>query len=118
MYIILDTQCNGAAAAAADVYVGSPIVTHINLANSSRFRIIKSWDHVWNPMAGVTTAYINTTKYINFYKKCNIPLQFSAATGAITEIRTNNLFLLAGASAAAIDDLVSINGNCRLRFTG
>jgi len=29
-----------------------------------------------------------------FYKKCNIPIEFSGATGAITEIRSNNVGLL------------------------
>lgn len=116
--LIQDTQCNGAAAALTDIYTSNPLVTGVNLANSSRFKILKKWVHNWNPLAGVTTAYCNVTNYVDYYKKCNIPLEFSGTTGVITELKSNNLFLLVGASAAAIDNLVSVNGICRVRFRG
>lgn len=125
VYLIQDTQCNGAAAAAGDVFVNAanpPVASTnftsgmLNLTNSGRFRILKHWVHNWNSQAGVTTAYNNVEKQIEFFKKCKIPLQFSSTTGALTEIKSNNLFLMAGNSGA--DDLVSWNGTCRLRFRG
>jgi len=55
-------------------------------------------------------------EYIEWYSKCQIPLEFSSTTGAITEIRSNNLFLLAGCSTGG-DDLVNFLGTCRLRYS-
>lgn len=118
LYLILDTQANGAAAAVTDVFTSNQFVTHhINLNNSSRFKIIKRWRMGVNPPAGATTAYNNWNKPFNYFKKCNIKIDWDSTTGAITEIRSNNIFLMAG-SSAGIDDLVSFAGTTRLRFIG
>lgn len=89
---------------------------NINLANSSRFKIIKKWEIRQQATAGVSGAYSNTSRTINFYKKCNIPVEFSSTTGALTELKSNNLFLVAG-SGGAEDDAATFAGSCRLRFT-
>lgn len=117
MYLVLDKQCNGGAAAITDVFTTNNMTrNHVNLANSDRFRILKKWVMTFNSPAGVTTAYNNVIKPIEFYKSCNVPLNFSSTTGAITEIRSNNIFLCAGAIGS--DDAVGMAGNCRVRFTG
>lgn len=117
LYLILDTQCNGAAAAVTDVFTSNDMTTNmLNLNNSGRFRILKKWEWAWNVGAGVSAAYNNATKLLEFYKSCNIPVDWSSTTGAITEIRSNNLFLMAGANAQ--DDTVQFTGTCRLRFLG
>lgn len=119
MWLVLDTQCNGAAAAWDDVFSGTGVSgtgVMLNLNNSGRFRILKHWTWNWNPGSGATTAFNTVSKQLEFYKKCNIPVDWSSTTGALTEIRSNNLFLLAGSSNA--DDLVSLGGTCRLRFRG
>ena len=53
---------------------------------------------------------------VDWYKKVDIPMDWSSTTGAITEIRSNNIFLTAG--AAGFDDVVTFSGTCRLRFVG
>jgi len=117
LYLVLDTQANGAAAAITDVFTSNVMATNmLNLNNSARFRIIKKWVMNFNSGAGVTTAYNNVVKQIEYYKKCNIKMDWSSTTGAITEIRSNNLFLCAGMGPS--DDLVSFTGTCRLRFQG
>lgn len=122
MYLVQDTQCNGAAATVADANTGiftntAFTQTMRTLANVSRFKILKKWEFVMNSQAGVTTAYNNVVKSWNFHKKCYIPLEYdgAATTGALTTIRSNNIFLVA-ASNGGIDDLISIAGVCRLRF--
>lgn len=116
MWLVHDTQTNGAAAAATDVVTSSTASTAMpNMNNSRRFRILKRWRIDFNPGAGATTALNNCIHHIKFYQKCNIPVTFSSTTGAITEIRDNNLFLLAGSSGAT-DDLIAVQGTCRLRF--
>lgn len=117
LYLMQDTQTNGAAAAAGDVFTGTnfPIALH-NLSNSQRFKTLKKWTWTFNPPSGATTALSNVNRYMTYYKRLNVPIEYSSTTGAITEIRTNNIFLMAGADGNS-DDLVSFSGNCRVRFT-
>ncbi len=116
LYLVLDKQANGAAAAITDVFDSATLQgAMLNLANSGRFQIIRHWPMVFASAAGVSGAYARQAKQFNFYKKCNIPVEFSSTTGAITEIRSNNLFLCAGSGTE--DDLVSVGGTCRLRYT-
>jgi len=117
MYLIQDTQANGAAAAVTDVFTSADLwAAHHNLANSDRFRILKKWKWDWNVQAGATTAYCNMTRQMEFYKKCDIKMQYSSTTGAVAEIKSNNLFLVAG--GLGVDDGVAFAGSCRLRFVG
>lgn len=117
MYVVLDKQCNGAAAAATDVMTSTNFsLSFHNLSNSQRFVVLKKFRWTFQPGAGVTTAYNNSERAYDFFKKCNIPLEFSSTTGAITEIRSNNIFLLAGSDGQS-DDLVTLAGNTRVRFS-
>lgn len=119
MWLVLDTQCNGAAAAWDDVFAGTGLdamQVMLNLNNSGRFRILKHWTYKFNPAAGVTTAFNTDIKPLEWFKKCNIPMDWSNTDGALTGIRSNNIFLLAGSVGG--DDLVSVAGTCRLRFRG
>jgi len=116
IYLVLDKQCNGAAAAYTDVFVQSVATQFFhNLANSGRFVVLKKWVGTFNSGAGVSTAYNPVTKHIDWYKKCNIPIEYSSTTGAITEIRSNNIFLIAGAYNS--DDTIGVVGNVRVRFS-
>jgi len=116
LWLVLDTQTNGAAAAITDVFTSNAAWDNmINLSNSDRFKILKKWKFHFQSQAGVSGAYQQVTKPLEYYKKCNIPMQWSSTTGAITEIRSNNIFLMAGGFD---DDLVTFSGTCRLRFVG
>lgn len=118
LYLVLDTQCNGAPAGVTDVFTGTNIAdSPLNLSNSERFKILKHWK--WNvcAKAGVATAFAGDSRALQWYKKCNIPLIFSSTTGAITEIRSNNVFFIAG-SAGGSDDIGGFSGTCRIRFQG
>jgi len=115
LYVVLDKQANGAAAAVTDIFTTNSLgEAMLNMANSSRFTILKKWVMDWNPAAGATGAYNNAARHIEWFHKCNIPLEYSSTTGALTELKSNNVFLVAG--AAANDDTVSVAGAARLRF--
>lgn len=115
--LVLDKQCNGAAAAVADVVTGTNLgLALMNLDNRERFEILREWRIPFEATAGVTTAYNNSVRDLNFYKKLDLPIMFSSTTGAIGEITSNNLFLLAG-TAGATDDVAAVTGTCRIRFT-
>jgi len=118
IYLVLDKQTNGAAAAITDVFTSGTNLSQVmrNMSESSRFTVLKKWVMDWNPSAGATTAYNFVAKHIDFYKKVNIPMHYNSTTGAIGEIRSNNLFLMAGCNAT-LDDLVAVAGTCRLRFS-
>lgn len=119
IYLVWDKQCNGAAASVTDVLTSNLMSTALaNLENSDRFIILKRFVIPQQSEAGVNGAFSINQFPIDYYRKCNIPIDFdsSASTGALTTIKSNNLFLLAG-SEAVTDDLVSVNGTCRLRFS-
>lgn len=117
IYLVLDKQCNGAVAGITDVLTSNVMGSAlINLSNSERFVIIRKIIFRMNTSAGVQGAFARVSGPFSFYKKCKIPLEFdpSVTTGALTSIRSNNLFLLAGTTNE--DDLVGVLGTCRLRF--
>lgn len=112
-----DSQTNGAAAAVTDILETDNYQSFNNLANSGRFKILYDKQHVLNYTAlgsdGTTMDAASNMRTGSFYKKCNIPIEYSSTTGAITELRTNNIGVL----------LLSRNGVCefeskmRLRYS-
>lgn len=115
MTIVQDTQCNGANAGVTDVLTSTNLSTAmINLSNSKRFRILKKFSINLNARAGVDGAYCVTSGETTWFKKCNIPIEFSSVLGAITEIASNNVFLVQGAT---ITGQGAFNGTCRIRFS-
>lgn len=119
MALVLDKQCNGAAAAITDIFTTADMATNLRfLANSSRFVILKRWDWTQNPSAGATTAYNLNKRNFSYFRKCNIPIEFSSTTGVITEIRSNNIFVVGGSDNVAIDDdTVTFQVTWRLKFS-
>ncbi len=118
-----DKQCNGASAGIGGSTGGTLLVSadyqaYNNLTNSGRFVVLMDKTHAINYLttasdgAGVVSQS-SVIRHGAFYKTCNIPLEFDAAAGALTECRQNNLGVL----------LISKNGVCgfqskfRLRFS-
>jgi len=115
--LIMDTQCNGAAAAITDVYSTADMRENFrNLNNSDRFKVICKKDIKVSPQYGITsaTAAIN---HVDIFKKVNVPMIYSSTTGALTEIRSNNLFWVWGSDGTS-DDTISFTGYTRIRFEG
>lgn len=94
--VYLDQQTNGATATVAQILETTSLISPYNMENSKRFRILMDKTYDMTPHAGVTTAYSEPSKFIKWFKKCNIELTFdaTAATGAITTIRSNNIGML------------------------
>lgn len=117
LYVVLDTQCNGAAASISDVLTSADMESAmINLDNSNRFKILKKFRFALNPQAGWGTNTNSVQRNIEWYAKCHIPLKFDASAGAITDLTSNNIFLLAGSDGDSNDDTVAFLGTCRLRY--
>jgi len=116
MYLILDKQCQGTAAAVGDVFTGGNLsVALTNPDNHDRFEILKRWNFVMHSNAGVSGAYAGVVDQIDYLTLCNIPIIYNNTTGALTEITSNNIFLIAGSTGT--DDLITVSGRARLRFT-
>lgn len=115
--LILDTQANGAYPTYTDVFETDSPRSFLNLANSQRFRVMKRWFGVLNQNAGDGSGgYQSVRRTLKFNKSCNIPIEFSSTTGAITEIRSNNLFVMWDCDITE-DDAMNVNMSWRLRFS-
>lgn len=116
--VYLDRQCNGAVATVTDILETASFRSFNNLANKSRFRTLMDLTTQINIKAASGTAASNdlpeVTKHIQWFKKVNLPLEFSGATGAITEIRSNNIGVLSISRAGDTTDLLL---RFRMRFS-
>ncbi len=115
----LDKQCNGATATVTGILESADYQSFNNLANKSRFRTLMDRTYNLNAtaMGGYATGPLfntaETAMSDSFYKKCSIPLEFDSTTGAITEIRSNNIGLLLISKTA----LVALTSKIRIRFS-
>lgn len=116
--LVLDKQANGAAASVTDLYTTSDMgIAMINMANSSRFTILRHFRTTLQMVLSTNNTgeeVSGESKAVKFYHKCNIPIEFSSTTGALTEIKSNNIFWMLGSSYT--DDLVACAGTTRIRF--
>lgn len=102
--LVMDMQANGASAVPSDVMepqsaATSSYLSFANMDNVGRFKILK--DKVFTiDVAGIQfgTAMIK----MNHKIKEGMDVHFSGSTGAITEIRSNNLFLMFGSSSSSL----------------
>lgn len=119
--IYQDTQCNGTAATIATTADGllqsADIFSFRNMENTGRYRFL--YDKV-RSIASMSGAYDGTNDQfgenfasLRFNIKCNIPLEYSATTGVLTELRSNNV----GLAAISQDGVVQIEGNFRIRYS-
>ncbi len=116
LFLIHDTQPNGADGPIADIMEGTGIHSFRNLANESRFRILWSKKFHFRPGLsgnGTTHAFPNSVIHFGFHKKVEIPIQYDSTAGAITEVQTNNLQLI------GVNDnntTCTLDGTIRLRY--
>lgn len=117
--LYIDKQCNGATAAATDILESDDFQSFNNLANKNRFRTLMDRTYDLNCKAGSgrgatdTLAFGETLINDTFFKKVNIPIEFDSTTGAITEIKSNNI----GVLLIAQEGIASFQSKIRLRFS-
>ncbi len=114
-----DKQCNGATAAVTDILETADYQSFYNLANEARFDILMDKTHTINysGMASDGAAVVSQAKQVlngEFALSCNIPLEFSSTTGAITELRSNNV----GVLLITQDIFPDFSSKMRVRFVG
>ncbi len=116
--VYLDKQCNGAAATVLDILETADPNSFRNLTNVNRFDLLMDRTHDLKHGSsgndGTTGDYGRSLFNYTWFKKCGIPLEFDGATGAISEVQSNNLGAL---SVAHIGNLGTIVSQFRLRYT-
>ena len=116
--LLVDHQTNGAAAAIANIYEDTDILSHRNLENSARFTVLKEkWVQV-RPTIVADEGFVNdiaafsTRSRFSINLKCNIPIEYNAGTGAITERPCNNLVV----AAFVTNDNATHADRCQVRY--
>lgn len=94
LILYLDKQCNGATATVTDILALNDYQSFNNLANKDRFRILADRTHTLARGAGTSSAWSEVAKDGILNVKCNIPIECSGTTGAISETRSNNIGVL------------------------
>lgn len=117
--LVLDKQCNGAAAVISQILSSNNFNSFMNIENSKRFIILKEW--MINPPAqdiGFNgTAYYHgiSSACKKWSKSCNYLVDFAAQAGGsrtISEVRSNNILLLGISDTAPF----SFRGRIRIRY--
>lgn len=116
--VFQDKQCNGASAAVTDILEDATYLSFNNLSNKSRFRILADRYHDISATAGgigATTADSSGEKANTYqwHMRCNIPVEYSGATTAITEVRSNNIGVLAISDGGRME----LTTSARVRFS-
>ncbi len=116
--IILDKQTNGAAPATTDVLETASFYSFNNLANKGRFRTLYDKRIALNCQAaawnGATEDYSEQSKLFKYFKRCSIPIEYDGTTGAITERKSNNIYVLI---ISALANSAEAIWHWRVRFT-
>ncbi len=117
LIVFLDKQCNGLSINATTLLEEDNFQSFNRIENKDRMKILmrRTYDLQANSGGGNGTAndFGEMTIHGEFFKKVNVPIQFSGATGAITEIKSNNIGVLV-ISSTGISALTSV---FRVRFT-
>lgn len=96
--LYVDKQTNGATAAVLDILESADIESYRNLANSHRFYILMD-KKVSLSAPGYAGATLGSARHLkgwqyNKHWKDPLPIEFNSTTGAIGEIRSNNIGMM------------------------
>lgn len=108
MILFEDKQPNGAVPVTADLLVGATPVSHLNMNNRDRFRVLADKQFVFDPYHVSNTATqsfassCNQIKGVKKFKKINIETIFNATNGgSIADINSGALYMFWIGSIAA-----------------
>lgn len=115
--VIQDKQANGTLPAVGDILKQTELVSFNELNNKRRFRTLmdRVYDMNSSGMAGngTTQDSMEVVRYDSWFKKLNMPIDYSSSVGSITELKSNNIFVL----LISTDGNCSFDGNVRMRFS-
>ncbi len=118
--IFLDKQANGVTPSITGVLESADYQSFNNLANKGRFRTLMDRTYNLSAKAGSGRGSTDTLAFgeiiieDTFFKNCNIPIEYDSTTGAITEMRSNNISIILLSKSG----LAGFNSKFRFRFDG
>lgn len=118
--LYVDKQTNGAAATATDILATADFQSFNNLSNKGRFLVLMDRTYALSAQAGSgrgatdTLSYGETAVVDSYYKRCSIPIEYTAGTGAIAEMPSNNVGVLLLSQSGQ----TGFASKMRIRFTG
>ncbi len=120
--VYCDKQTNGAVAAVTDILESATVLSHYNLANSGRFRILYDQMRGLPINAMAQTAAGTFTSVATDFKweiklRVSIPLEFdnTFADGRLTTIRSNNIGIIGLSFSDTGPPLIQYV--CRIRYS-
>jgi len=116
LLVIYDSQTNGAAPLVADVLRSASYLSHMNLNNRDRFKILMDKTFCMNCTtytAGALTAGSPVPKKFNLYKKLSHEVIFQGTANTVGSVATGGIFVI---PIAAADDIDALAFTSRIRF--
>lgn len=92
--VFVDKQTNGAAPAVTDLLKTANIYSYLNMDNVDRFQVLKDKFVSINQTGILAATSVYENKVFKVNKKLNMPIHYASTTGAITEVKSNNIYLL------------------------
>ena len=116
--LFLDKQANLATAGTTDILESADYQSFNNLANKRRFRTLMdrtyTIGHSLAQTDGTNTGgYAETLIHDEFYKKVNIPIEYTGSTGAIGQVTSNNI----GVMTLSKNGTATFESKMRVRFS-
>ncbi len=117
--VYCDKQANGATATVGGI-LQSPLtmMSYRDLENVNRFKILADRKYALSPTAGVgngtTNIFSGGYTHDEIHLNLNLPIEYSLTTAAITEIKSNNIGILAISHSGR----VKLESKVRIRFEG
>lgn len=118
--LYLDKQANGATASVTGILESNDYQSFNNLTNTGRFIILMDRTHDiatqgMGLAAGPISQGTEVEQNYTFFKKVNIPIEYDAETGGITEVRSNNIGVLLLSRDGSATSVI-FESKMRLRF--
>lgn len=118
LMLVVDKQAQAGNPTAAGVLVGPDIDGFRNLQQTGRFQTLFDETYDLEMKAAMGDGTSNDSgpiiKSVEVYRKCNLPLEYSASTGAIGDLESNSIFVL----CISEKGVCTFKGNARVRFIG
>jgi len=120
--LYVDHQANGATAVPAQLLEIFAYDSYRNLENISRFTVLydRFYDMISSGAGSGLDEFSPTVIWMQYHKKCNIPIEFSGVTGNLGEVKSNNIGMLVVPKFDNTGGGVTTqggSGRCRVRFT-
>ncbi len=120
--LYVDHQANGATAVPLQILEPAVYLAYRNLENISRFTVLhdRLYDMVSTGSGSGLDEFSPSVTTIQYFKKCNIPIEYSGVTGNLGEIKSNNIGMLVVPRFDNTIAGVTVQGGlgrARLRFT-